>query len=316
MNKTLAIIIGSVLAVSLTAVTVASYNKSKNLEEKVVQYKSTVEELKEDNTVKDSQIEDLQIELSELKSRIAEYEDIISQLEKKVKSQAAEIKSFKRKIARRNKTIDDIKKEITRLSRSRKDNSSKIAELEAQKKDLLDRIKKYDGKLGDALDKKQDDTEAIRLAKIEKMRQERIADIVTHTNIAFVGVEARERKDSKDMRKIKPKKWRYTNLRFHLQHKEGPRAIMDEEFAVIIRDLDTGKVLPYNEGNPVSMGDKVETGFPITYNGNMFMVDYFNTELKKSKNFAVEIYYVLGGKHYAMPGGTKKIISNGKVVKI
>jgi len=316
MNKTLAIIIGSVLAVSLTAVTVASYNKNKTLEKQVVQYQSAMEELAEDNTVKDGQIEDLQIEVSELKSRIAEYEATIAQLEKKVKSQASEIKSYKRKIARRNKTIDEIKKEITRLSRGRKDNSSRIAELEAQKKDLLARIKKYDSKLGDAIVQKQNNTDDIRLAKIEKMRQERIADIVTHTNIAFVSVEARERKDSKDMRKIKPKKWRYTNLQFHLQHKEGPRAIMDEEFAVIIRDLDTGKVLPFNEGNPVSPGDKIETGFPITYNGNMFMVDYFNSELKESKNYSAEIYYVLGGKHYAMPSGTKKIISNGKVVKI
>jgi len=316
MNKTLAIIIGSVLAVSLTTLTVASYNKSENLEKQAIQYKSTINELKEDNTVKDGQIEDLQIEVSELKSRIAEYEATILDLEKRVKSQASEIRTYKRKIARRNKTIDEIKKEITRLSRGRKDNSAKITELEAQKKDLLARIKKYDSKLGDAIEQKQDDTDAIRLAKIEKMRQERIADIVTHTNIAFVGVEARERKDSREMRKIKPRKWRYTNLQFHLQHKEGPRAIMDEEFAVIIRDLDTGKVLPFNEGNPVSPGDKIETGFPITYNGNMFMVDYFNTELKESKNYAVEIYYVLGGKHYAMPSGTKKIISKGKVVKL
>lgn len=316
MNKTLAIIIGSVLAVSLTAVTVASYNKNQNLEKKVIQYKSAMEELAEDNTVKDSRIEDLEIKVSELEARIVEYENTIARLEKKVKSQASEIKTYRGKIARRNKAIEDLKNEITRLSRGRKDNSAKIAELEAQKQNLLGRIKKYDGKLGDALAQKEQTADEIRLAKIEKMRQERIADIVTNTNIAFVGVEARERKDSKDMRKIKPRKWRYTNLQFHLQHKEGPRAIMDEEFAVIIRDLDTGKVLPFNEGNPVSPGDKIETGFPITYNGNMFMVDYFNSELKESKNYAVEIYYVLGGKHYAMPGGTKKIISKGKVVKI
>ena len=316
MNKTLAIIIGSVLAVSLTAVTVASYNKNQTLEKKVIQYKSAMDELAEDNTVKDSQIEDLKIEVSELQSRITKYELTISRLEKQVKGQASEIRSYKRKIDKRNKTIDELRKEITRLSRGREDNSAQIANLEAQKRDLLARIKNYDGKLGDALEKKQETAEDIRLAKIEKMRQERIADIVTHTNIAFVGVEARERKDSKDMRKIKPKKWRYTNLQFHLQHKEGPRAIMDEEFAVIIRDLDTGKVLPFNEGNPKAPGNKIETGFPITYNGNMFMVDYYNSELKKGKNFAVEIYYVLGGKHYAMPGGTKKIISDGKVVKI
>ncbi len=316
MNKTLAIIIASVIAVSLTTVTIASYNQSKSLQQEVVEYKSTIGKLEEDNTVKDEQIEDLRIEVSELKSRIEEYENTIARLEKQVKSQASDIRAYKSKIAKRNKAIDELKREITRLSRSRKDNSAKIAELEAQKQNLLGRIKKYDGKLGSALVKKEEVTDEIRLAKIEKMRQERIADIVTNTNIAFVGVEARERKDSKDMRKIKPKKWRYTNLQFHLQHKEGPRAIMDEEFAVIIRDLDTGKVLPFNEGNPVSPGDKIETGFPITYNGNMFMVDYFNSELKESKNYAVEIYYVLGGKHYAMPGGTKKIISKGKVVKI
>ena len=316
MNKTLAIIIGSVLAVSLTTVTVASYNKNKNLQKEVVEYKSTIGKLEEDSTVKDEQIENLQIEVSELKSRIEEYENTIARLEKQVKSQASEIRSYKHKIAKRNKSIDELKKEITRLSRGRKDNSAKIADLEAQKKNLLGRIKKYDGKLGDALVKTEETNDAIRLAKIEKMRQERIADIVTHTNIVFVGVEARERKDSKEMRKIKSKKWRYTNLQFHLQHKEGPRAIMDEEFAVIIRDLDTGKVLPFNEGNPVSPGEKLETGFPITYNGNMFMVDYYNSELKESKNYAVEIYYVLGGKHYAMPSGTKKIISKGKIVKI
>ncbi|MGK0363344.1 MAG: putative RNase H-like nuclease (RuvC/YqgF family) [Saprospiraceae bacterium] len=316
MNKTLAIIIGSVLAVSLTTVTIASYNKSKTLQKEVVEYKSTIDKLAEDNTEKDEQIEDLKIEVSELKSHIAEYETTIARLEKQVKGQASEIRSYKRKIAKRNKTIDDLKKEITLLSRERKDNTAKIKELEAQKRDLLARVKKYDGKLGDTIEKKKDNTDDIRLAKIEKMRQERIADIVTHTNIAFVGIEARERKDSKEMRKIKPKKWRYTNLQFHLQHKEGPRAIMDEEFAVIIRDLDSGKVLPFNEGNPVAPGNKIETGFPITYNGNMFMVDYYNSELKKGKNFAVEIYYVLGGKHYAMPGGTKKIISKGKVVKL
>lgn len=316
MNKTLAIIIGSVLAVALTAVTVTSYSKSQNLEKKMVQYKSAVHELREDNTVKDLQIEDLKIEVSELQSRIAEYETTIARLEKAAKSQASDIRSYKSKIVKRNKMIDDLRKEITELARGRQDNSAKITKLEAQKKDLLARIEKYDIKLDNTLNEKQKSDDEIRLAKIEKMRQERIKDIVTHTNVAFVGVEARERKDSKDMRKINPKKWRYTNLRFHLQHKEGPRAIMDEEFAVIIRDLDTGKVLPYNEGNPVALGEKIETGFPVTYNGNMFIVDYFNTELKESKNYAVEIYYVLGGKHYRMPGGTKKIISKGKVLKI
>lgn len=317
MNKTIAIIIASVLVVSLGTATVALNNKNTKLESETQTKEITITELTEEVDIKSERINELEERVTFLEAEVEKYKAKVAQLQKEVKKQSSLANKYKGKINRRNRTIAELKKDIEKLSRDRvNNNEDKIAKLEQEKRELLEELKKYDQKYADALDDKARRKAELEAAAKAKLRAERIANIVQNTNVVFESVEARERKDSREMRKIKSKKWRYTNLQFHLQHVNGRQALLDENFAVIIRDLDTGKVLPYNEGNPKFPGKKVETGFNIRYNGNMFIVDYFNNEEKKGENFAAEVYYVLNGEHFPLISGTKKIISKGKVVKI
>ena len=316
MNKTIALALSAVVVVALGAATLNYKTKSGKLENQNLAQQKEIVFLAEDNEVKTERILELESQVADLLSEVESYKKRIAELEDDLAAQQKKIRNYDAKIKSRNRSIAKLKDEITALARSRDDNSAKIKKLEAEKRKLLDQISKEDAALALA-ERQQLMTEAeIEKARIEKMRADRIADIVQNTNVAFEKVELRERKDSGKMRKIKKDKWRYTHLNFYLQHKEGPRAIMDENFTVIIRDLDTGKVLPYNEGNPARPGNKVETGFPVTYNGNMMVVDYYNSEVKVGKNYQVEVLYVLNGKHYPMPGGAMKIIDDRKVVKI
>lgn len=317
MNKTLAIILGSVLVVTLGAMTFALNNKNTKLEKENSKQVIEIDKLSEENTINLERIGELEVKVEELEARIAEYEQTIKELKAKISRRDKTIKTYQGKIKRRNKTINDLKNEIEQLARMPGDNSGKIAELEAEKQDLLAKIKEYDERLANAVDDKEYLKKKEEEEKLKKLRAERIANVVENTAVVFQSVEARERKDSRELKKVKnPKKWRYTNLQFYLQHKDGPKAIMDENFAVIIRDLDTGRVLPFNEGNPKFPGSKKETGVDIRYNGNMFIVDYYNNDPKKGTNFAVELYYVLNGERFPLPNGSKRIITDAKVLKI
>lgn len=320
MNKTLAIIIASVVTLGLSAAVYSYSQKADKYEAQTIVQEQEIEKLEEDNRIKDQRIAELEVKVSELEERVAEYRQKIDRLEAGIRKKDKDISWLNRKIRDRNATIDKLRKEITDLSRSREDNSELIRQLEAEKaRNNALKNKLEEQKLQSTIKReKLSDIAAAEAEqqKIEEMRLKRIADITQNTNFAVEKVELREHKEAGKMRKIKTNKWRYTNIQFYLQHKDGPRNIMDEDFAVVLRDLDTAKVLPFNEGNPVYPGSKLETGIQVKYNGNMFEVDYYNSEPKKGENFAVEVSYVLNGEHYPLVGGSKKIIADGKVIKL
>lgn len=316
MNKNIAIIIGAVLTLSLMG-TVISINSTKNtLAQENQKQQVEIEKAKETILIKEERILELEEQVQVLENRIGDYETEIASLKAKVKQYKSDKSYLKGKLRRRNNTIDKLTKQIAELARSRTDETATINNLKEKHKRLLNEVDSAKAEIKNLESKivnNQDKEDEIR---IQEMRARRIHNIVQNTTLVLDKVEARELKESRPMKKVNKDKWRYTYIQFDLQHKDGHPVLVGENFTVTLRDMDTGKILPYIEGNPKFPGNKIETGCPIQFDGNMFIVNYFNNEVKRGQNFEVEVSYVLNGEVYKIVNGTQQIIKDRKVVKV
>jgi|GEM_PF-2608898 len=262
--------------------------------------------------------EELESQLQQLRDSIQLLNGKLLQLEERLAKQEGTIKELKGKINRRENKIASLKKEIAHLSRKNGNFAKKIKKLEAEKKELRMELEQLSVQKEDAEvvtnELKQKHMETV--LKNQKVNQ--TANIVRNTRVRFDRILLRSRDNRGDLRRLKyeDKRWKYTKLDFFLEH-PNRQLLLDEDFLVQIVDLDTGKILPFNESNPVYPASKQgSNGFKVTFDGNMVEATYFNSQKKQSMNYEVRIYYYRDGIAYPLQDGRKRIVQNGNILPL
>ncbi len=262
--------------------------------------------------------EELQWQLQQLTDSIQLLNGELLHLEERLAEQESAIRMLTGKINQRESKIASMKKEIAHLSRKSGNYANKIKELENEKKEMRLELELMNVQKEDAEVVTNDLKLKRKETALKNQKVNHTANIARNTRVRFDRILLRSRDNRGDLKRLKydDTRWKYTKLDFFLEHPHR-QLLLDEKFLVQIVDLDTGKILPFNESNPAyPESPQGSNGFKVTFDGNMVETTYFNSQKKQSMNYEVRIYYYRDGIAYPLQDGRKRIVQNGKVLPL
>ena len=292
-----------------------------------------VEQLHEETTKLKGKIRTLDQKMRQMLEKVAGLSKTISILEKGKSTDYNKIHALTKE---RNELLKQMElkdrereQEKIRLNKKREDvaaNRNAKKDLENQRRKQRDELKKLNENAPAEPAKEpmaaahetppvaaQQSIEAQKDEIIKARKQARMREIVMNTKIDYRSISLRSEKEGKDLDKMKNDKWRYTLIEFDLQNPDQ-NAIFDEEFILQIFDVDSQKVVPFNESNPGFPNSQVgATGLQFTYEGKPMKVTYFNSQKKTGKNYDIRLYYAGKGFLLPIPSGQNRIVAEGTV---
>jgi hypothetical protein len=153
-------------------------------------------------------------------------------------------------------------------------------------------------------------------AAIVSRQAEKLANVVSKTQVKFSSISLRNQEGGNDLKKVKQAEndWRYTFIDFDLENMDR-ESIMDEYFIIQIYDLDNDQVMPFNEKNMAFPDSEMGAGgFKFKYDGKPVSVRYINTQPKEGSNYEIRLKYVnKKGLTFPLANGTRRIVTAGKV---
>lgn len=301
---------------TLTAFVVKQTSTISGMNTTISEQKIDLKKVSKELRTKTRTNQQLEQEVEVLLDSIAALHTQIAELESKVEQQGAQLNELRKRITRRENKIKKLKKDIELLTRKNGNNSQKIKELEAAKKKLRAEIEALMVNKDEVKEAHQGAKEAVKEIKQRSTELNVVRDLINNTTVRFERITLRQKEHRNDLKKLKynDKRWKYTLIDFYVEH-ENPKALLDATLLVKILDLDTGKVLPFNENNP-NYPDSYQgaSGIPFTYTGNKAEIVYYNNQKKQSMNYEVRIYLVKDGKEYPLKNGKEMIVEQGKVL--
>jgi hypothetical protein len=158
-------------------------------------------------------------------------------------------------------------------------------------------------------------TEEMQAAIISR-QAEKLANVVSKTQVKFSSVSLRNQEGGNDIKNVKKadNDWRYTFIDFDLENVDR-ESITDEYFLIQVFDLDNNQVVPFNEKNMAFPDSEVGAGgFKFKYDGKPVSVRYINTQPKNGSNYEIRLKYLnKKGLTFPLANGTKRIVTAGKV---
>ena len=317
-NGKIPMIAAGVLVLVLTGFAYFQGNTINDQRDALAVRTSTIKTLERDLDSEMADNDRLIEEKAVLEARIAELEAEMARQQQKIDRLNGRVQELNGKIRRRNNKIDQLRAEIASLSRRGNEARGQIAQLEVEKAKLKKQLDQY--RL-----ERETTVEVIDVLKDENAdKQEElnstaaIAAIVGQTEITWQRIKARKRELRGNLRKIgnREKDWNYTVIDFFLDN-PNPEILLDQEFLLLIRDQETGEVLSYNQPNPEFPQSDADTkGVQFTFDGNRVELVYYNSEVKTSKNYEIEVYLLKDGDAMLLNDGKKEVIHNGRVLEV
>lgn len=313
---------------------------SEELEAKLQVYKDSVNILQMENHALHSKIETLKGTISKLNQIIQKQDDQVVKLTAEINRLRESGGNYVSKIKDLERQRDDLLKKMEEEDRKRIalieskkqsetikiDNNGKIEALNNEVREELNRIDSApivpvpptinqspsEPTLSETGGPKV--SEEMQSA-IKSRQQERLANIITKTNVKFSTVSLRNREGGNELKKVKKDEndWRYTYIDFDLENTDK-EAIIDETFVIQVYDLDNNQVVPFNEKNLAFPNSEMGAiGYKFKYNGNPVSVRYINTQPKEGSNYEIRLVYLKNGLTFKLTNGAKTIVEAGKV---
>jgi chromosome segregation ATPase len=324
MTKSLTIIISLVLLVSLgifSAIQVKKLNNTKtHLSEQlknINNLENTIESEKEDNILLTQLNNDLQDENQILRDSIIKLNEIIYGLRKKVQRQDDLIAKLQGKVDYLQSYYDQMKKDIAVLSRKENIDQEAILTIESEKAKIKEQVNNLQSEQNDVIAVKSE-AESLIQDKIESEdRFRKIVDVVNNTRINFQEIQIKMNPTGNPVTRLitDGKNWKYTTINFFMNH-EDAKVLLDEEFLVKIIDMDYQEEIKLEEVNPM-LEEEIEEkiGAPFYFDGNLVEIGHNNSNLKRGKNFEVQVFYKSDdGEEYLLLDGVKQFIRDGNIV--
>ena len=324
MTKSIAIIFGSILLVSLGIFSVIQVKKlsntKTNLTEQLINVQTLEESLQVEKDEKDYLAglnSDLQFENEMLRDSIEKLHMIIAELRKKVQTQDQTIAELRKKIIFLQQQYDQKKQEIAMLSRKEEVDQEAIAQIETEKAEIKEQINNFQSEESNAFSIKLVTENQIQDKMDSEERFRKIVDVVNNTRIKFQGIQIKMDPTGKPVSRLisDGKNWKHTSIEFFMNHSNN-KVLLDEQFLVKIIDMDFQEEISFVQPNPMVPEDnQTQEGAPFYFDGNLVEINHINSEPKKGKNFEVQVFYKSDdGEEYLLLDGVKQFIRDGNIV--
>lgn len=326
MTKSLTIALSVILLVSLgifSGVQVKKLNTAKStLTTKIKKLNDLEDSL---NIEKEERIflSEFNIELEDenqiLRDSITKLHRVIARLHKKINSQGAIINELQGKLEYLEKEYAAKKEQIAIMSRKEVVDTKAIATIELEKATIKTQM--------NDLQTEQSQVESLKLQteievqdKIEsEERFRKIVNVVNNTRIKFQDIKIKAEPAGQPVSRLiaEGKNWKFTNIEFYMNHSDT-KMLLDEQFLVKILDMDFQEELAFTETNPLSpKGGEIIRGATFFFDGNLVEINHNNDELKKGKNYEIQIYFKSSdGEEYLLLDGVKQFIREGNIIEI
>ncbi len=291
---------------------------------KLTDYQGHIEEQvikldQQDNSISNLEgiIDRYQVENEILVDSILYLNEAINEYVMRIEEQDKIINTLNRKLNKSLRSFQSLEEQISSLEQEKKDNSMVIAQMEEQKNILLQEYSetKLQAEMHEETKAKLEQTtyEKIDLVVAEQKR-EVIQEIAQNTLVSFNSVKIGKKPGRSNTRKIAGNnKWNYTTFKFSMSHGFENQKLMDERFILKIFDMDSGEVLPYNEGNNRFPESDAETSGKIfSFTDNPVEVLHVNLQPKTGKNYEARIYLIKEGEEYLLANSHRTLVANGK----
>lgn len=309
------------------------------LEAQLQVYKDSVNVLQLQNQALHTKIETLKGTISKLHKIVQKHDDKVSELTAEIKrlresgsNDAKKIKDLEQQREDLLKKMEEIDHERIALIEAKKEsekakqnNNGKIESLNNSARVEIDKVD--EAPLLPALPAINQSpaeptpdggspkvSEEMQSAIISR-QQERLANIMTKTEVKFSTISLRNREDSNELKKIKKSdnEWRYTFIDFDLDNVDK-EAIIDETFVLQVYDIDNKEVVPFNEKNMAFPNSEMGAhGYKFKYDGKPVSVRYINTQPKEGSNYEIRLVYFKNGLTFKLANGARKIVESGRV---
>jgi len=136
------------------------------------------------------------------------------------------------------------------------------------------------------------------------------------TKVEVLNIQLKKKLFGKNLKRVKKgNDWKYSILKIDITHPQSA-ILMDKNFKLKIVDLDKDEVLSYVESNPNFPNSSLDSkGIGFNYEGKPIELTYYNKDQKESKNFALQFLFIdNAGKEHIIPGASRQIVKNGKVL--
>ena len=258
-----------------------------------------------------------QVENEILVDSILYLNESINEYIMRIEEQDKIINTLNRKLNKSLRGFQSLENQIATLEQEKKDNSMVIAQMEEQKNMLLQEYSetKVQAELHEETKAKLEQAtyDKIDLVVAEQKR-EVIQEIAQNTLVNFTSVKIGKKPGRANTRKIVGNnKWNYTTFKFSMSHGFESQKLIDEQFILKIVDMDTGEVLPYNEGNNQFPESDAETaGKTFSFTDNPVEVLHVNLQPKTGKNYEARIYLIKEGEEFLLANSHRTLVANGK----
>ena len=319
MNGKFPLLLAGAVVLALTAFVYLQGNTISQQESVLVEQRDEMAVLTRDLDREMADNKRLEREKTVLEARIAELEAELARQQEKIDRLNGRVRELNGKIRRRNAKIEQLKAEIAQLARQGATSRNQITELENEKAKLREQLDRYrleretTTEVIDALSEERDDKQS------ELDETAAIAAIVGNTEVTWQRIKAQRKELRGNIRKLdkREKNWNYTIIDFFLDNKENPEVLLDQDFLLLIRDMETGEVLSYNQPNPEFPDSEQDSkGLQFTFDGNRVELVYYNDQPKISKNYEIELYLLRNGEAHLLNDGKKEVVHNGRVMQV
>lgn len=258
-----------------------------------------------------------QVENEILVDSILYLNETIVEYVQRIDEQDKIISTLNRKLNKSLRSFESLESQIASLEQEKIDNSVVIAQMEEQKNVLLQQYSetKVQAEMHEETKAKLEQAtyDKIDLVVAEQKR-EVIQEIAQNTMVNFTSVKIGKKPGRANTRKIEGNnKWNYTTFKFSMSHGFDNQKLMDEQFILKIIDMDTGEILPYNEGNNQFPDSDIETtGKTFSFIDNPVELLHINLQPKTGSNYEARIYLIKDGEEHLLANSHKTLVTNGK----
>ncbi len=314
--------VGGLLTATLLAFIVSQQGTIREQAEQVLHLTGKVTTLETQLTAETAANEQLRAENEALTKEVATLHDSITllsgqvrHLKVKLKKHQATIAGIRAEMAKKEAELKSLRAELERYRHNPDRYSSQIEDTRANITVVEGQTEQLQSLQTDEV-KQADHAENQMVEQELALRQkETLEGILNHTTVTVKAIKCSENRSSKPLKKLADdgSTWAFTTVQFDLDNEDQAR-LADQYFVLKIINHDTNEPMPFIEGNAAYANAPGTIGLTFQWKQNPMSLVFINMQAKKGINYDLAFYLKLDDKEYIIPGSSRTIIENGRMV--
>lgn len=253
------------------------------------------------------------VELAAVRDTLAMARQEVKALQLKVKAHEKTIRGIREEMGKKERELRQLREKLDAAEREAEGRSNwKIRELEREVAERDAQIRQLKALLKDEETKRNAVEAENRRYQEDVVRMQKVKKVVASTQVSFNAVRCRSEDGGIKKLNGDGTNWAHTDIELALENPD-PALIEGAEFELVISDVDTGDLLPYQESSANYPSDAETRGRVFRWSKNPVRLRFVNLQPKTGKNYEAIVLYRNEGKSYPIGDGIM-LIQDGKVL--